>query len=109
MKYDALVRNSDFSRAYRRGKSYVHPFLVLYVNKNRAGHTRVGITCTKKIGNAVTRNRARRVIRSAMYEVLPQNVGSVDLVLVARGQTPARKSTEVAPALEKLLKKANLI
>ena len=66
MRYKTLTRNNEFSRAYARGKSFVHPHLVLYVNKNRKGTTRVGLTATKKIGKAVTRNRARRVMRAAL-------------------------------------------
>ena len=71
MRYHPLTRNNEFARAYTRGKSFVHPHVVLYVNKNRLGRTRVGITASKKIGNAVTRNRARRVLRAALYEVRP--------------------------------------
>ena len=69
MRYRPITRNKEFARAYARGKAFVHPKLVLYVMKNRLGHTRVGITATKKIGNAVHRNRARRVIRAALYQM----------------------------------------
>ena len=108
MRYHPLTRNNEFARAYTRGKSFVHPHVVLYVNKNRLGRTRVGITASKKIGNAVTRNRARRVLRAALYEVLPPDVGGYDLVLVARGQTPRLKSTQVAKTLERQLRAAGL-
>lgn len=108
MKYQPIVRNNDFIRAYRRGKNLVHPQVVLYVNKNRRGCTRVGITASKKIGKAVVRNRARRVIRHALYQVLPQNAGSFDLVFVARGQTPHLKSTQLVPTLRKLLGRAGV-
>lgn len=109
MRYRAIKRNNEFSRCYRRGKSYVHPKLVLYVNKNRLGYTRVGLTATKKIGGAVQRNRARRVIRAGLFEVLPYNVGSYDLVFVARGQTVRSKSGELAKAAESLLRQAGLL
>ena len=108
MRYHPLTRNNEFARAYTRGKSFVHPHVVLYVNKNRLGRTRVGITASKKIGNAVTRNRARRVLRAALYEVLPPDVGGYDLVLVARGQTP-RLKTQVAKTLERQLRAAGLV
>ncbi|NLW79817.1 MAG: ribonuclease P protein component [Ruminococcaceae bacterium] len=108
MKYEALVRNNDFVRTYKRGKSQVHAHVVVYVNKNRAGHTRVGITASKKVGGAVVRNRARRVIRHALYQVLPPNVGGVDLVFVARGQTPHLKSQQLAKTLRKLLGRAGI-
>ena len=109
MRYHPLTRNNEFALAYTRGKSFVHPHVVLYVNKNRLGRTRVGITASKKIGNAVTRNRARRVLRAALYEVLPPDVGGYDLVLVARGQTPRLKSTQVAKTLERQLRAAGLV
>lgn len=109
MRYEPITRNNDFVRAYSRGKAYVHPHIVLYVRKNRAGHTRIGLTATKKIGNAVTRNRARRVMRAALYSVLDHDVGPVDIVLVSRGITPRLKSTKLAPALEKLLENAGLL
>ena len=109
MRYRPICRNTEFARAYRRGKSFVHPCLVLYVNKNRLGRTRLGITATKKIGCAVQRNRARRVMRAALYQTLPYNVGAYDLVFVARGQTVRCKSGEVAAAAAQLLKKAGLV
>ena len=66
MRYRTLNRNWQYNRVYGRGKSYVHPHVVLYVAKNRAGVTRVGLTATKKVGHAVQRNRARRVMREAL-------------------------------------------
>lgn len=50
MRYTSLTRNNEFTRAYRRGKSFVHPFLVTYVFPRRSGKVRVGITSSKKIG-----------------------------------------------------------
>ena len=41
MRYRTLCKNKEFSRVYARGKSYVHPHMVLYVAKNRLGHTRI--------------------------------------------------------------------
>ena len=109
MRYRPITRNKEFSRAYSRGKSYVHPKLVLYVVKNRTGHTRVGLTATKKVGCAVKRNRARRVIRAALYATLPLDVGSYDLVFVARGQTPRCKSGEIERAARELLERSGLV
>ena len=109
MRYRPICRNIEYARVYRRGKSYVAPQLVLYVCKNRLGRTRVGLTATKKIGGAVQRNRARRVMRAALYQTLPYDVGGYDLVFVARGQTVRCKSGEVAAAAAQLLKKAGLV
>lgn len=108
MKYRVLNKNRDFTRIYSRGKSYVHPHMVLYVAKNRLGTTRIGLTATKKVGGAVQRNRARRVMRAALQEHLSQNVGGYDIILVARGRTPYLKSTQVSRTFSRLLQKAGL-
>lgn len=109
MRYRAICKNKEFSRVYAKGKNYVSPQLVLYVFKNRLGHTRVGLTATKKIGKAVVRNRARRVMRAALHQVLPYDVGSYDLVFVARGMTPRLKSTALEKTVRKLLAQAGFL
>lgn len=104
-----ITRNNDFRRAYKRGKSQVSPLLVAYVVKNRLGVTRVGITTSKKIGNAVVRSRARRVLREA-YRGLAGGVRlGYDLVFVARGRTAGAKSTQVQRHMEKQLSAAGLL
>ena len=108
MQHTPLVRNADFSRAYHRGKNLVHAHVVVYINKNRVKHTRVGITASKKVGNAVVRNRARRVIRHALAAVLPLDAGGYDFVFVARGQTPRIKSWQLEKTLRALLQKADI-
>ena len=59
----------------------------------------------QKVGNAVTRNRARRVMRAALSEVLRGDVGRYDIVLVARGLTPKLKSTKLVPVLKKAVQR----
>jgi ribonuclease P protein component len=104
-----LCRNNDFRRIYARGKSYVTPVVVVYVQKNRSRELRLGITTSKKIGNAVQRNRSRRVIREAFRQLCPRIRRGYDLVLVARGRTPYVKSTQVLRHLEKELSAAGLL
>ncbi|EFB74654.1 ribonuclease P protein component [Subdoligranulum variabile DSM 15176] len=108
MRYRTLNKNWQYNRVYGRGKSYVHPHVVLYVAKNRLGYTRIGLTATKKVGHAVQRNRCRRVMRAALSEHLSQNIGGYDIILVARGQTPHLKSTQLSKTLGKLFAKAGL-
>ena len=105
----SLNRNIDFRRAYSRGKVYTSPALVSYVTKNRAGICRIGITTSKKIGNAVERNRSRRVIRAAYRAVAPLTGGSWDIVFVARSKTKYLKSTQLEPIILKHLEQAGVI
>ena len=87
-EYVTIKENREFTRAYKRGKSFVSPALVTYVYKNRSNNLRYGITTGKKIGNAVKRTRARRVIRAAYYQLYSEIMPGYDIVFVARGKTP---------------------
>lgn len=107
--YDTLKLNTEFRRIYARGKSYVSQGLVMYVMKRRGNNLRVGITAGKKVGGAVSRNRARRVIRSAFSQFAPRVQRGYDIVFVARARTVEQKSTEVAVAMEKHLIAAGIL
>lgn len=106
---ETLNRNGDFQRLYHRGKSYTNPALVVYFQRNRAGICRIGITVSKKIGNAVQRNRCKRIIRAAYREIEPHILGNYDFVFVARGKTKYLKSTEIKAIMLSLLQKAGAI
>ncbi len=103
-KIDTLTLNKEFKRAYYQGKNIVTPFFVLYKIKNRANCIRYGITASKKIGNAVKRNRARRVLRVAFFAVSQKLEDNYDYVFVARERILKAKSYQVAAALKGCLK-----
>ena len=109
MKFKAVNKNTEFNRAYRRGQSFVDKTCVLYVIKNRYGFTRIGITASKKVGNAVKRNRARRVIRESVRQLGIDMTQSVDIIIVARSRTPYVKQQVVYSQLKGLCEKAGII
>ena len=108
-EYLTLKENYKFQRAYKRGKSFVSSALVTYVIKNNTNNLQIGITTSKKIGKAVQRNRCRRIIRAAFYELLPDIKNGYDLVFVARAKTPFVKSTDILCAMKKHLQQANVL
>ncbi|MBE6777241.1 MAG: ribonuclease P protein component [Ruminococcaceae bacterium] len=103
MKIVKLKENRDFRRVYNKGKSFVCPYFVVYINKNRGDQPRLGITVSKKIGNAVKRNRAKRVITAAFSTVCPKIISGYDFVIVARTRILDVKSTVVTSHLFKFL------
>lgn len=104
-----LKKNNDFRRLYSKGRSYTSSVLVTYVRKNRLGKVRIGITVSKKIGNAVLRSRSRRIIREA-YRILSDDVSSgYDLVFVARGKTPYVKMGDILRVMKKELREAGVL
>ena len=87
MKAEVTVKeNYEFRRIYRKGKSAVSPWLVLYCQKNRQGRTRLGITVSTKLGKAVVRNRVRRRLREIWRLNKDVLQPGWDIILVARGR-----------------------
>lgn len=82
-----LSRSGDFKRAYREGSSKATRYLVLYRFDRSAddeSDIRLGVSVSKKLGDAVTRNRVKRVLKEAFWsQVDPESVDQ-DFVLVAR-------------------------
>ena len=98
-----IKENHIFRRLYHRGKYQAHPLLVTYALKNRLPVNRFGITASKKIGGAVERNRAKRVIRAAYRQLEPQLPLGWDIIFVARTRTTTVKMDEVAAVMRRQL------
>ena len=87
-----LTRNQDFQRLYRTGAFCPLGSAFLYALPNKLPYNRLGITAGKKVGNAVMRNRAKRIIRAA-YTVCEKDMPiGLDIVIIARSSLPAESS-----------------
>ena len=95
LPFDKIKSNGEFHRAYAKGKCLNDRALAIYVFKNKGRGRRLGITTGKKLGNAVTRNRARRIIREAFRKISPQLRNNRDYVIVARSGIINLKSTDI--------------
>ncbi len=110
MKAEVTVKeNYEFRRIYRKGKSAVSPWLVLYCQKNRQGRTRLGVTVSTKLGKAVVRNRVRRRLREIWR--LNQDVlqPGWDIILVARGRAVRTSYQKLNDAYLRLLEETGLL
>jgi ribonuclease P protein component len=101
---DRLKKRPDFLRA-AKGRKAVRTGLVLQARRRRVpGPFRVGFTATKKIGNAVVRNLAKRRLREAARAILPVHATpDYDYVLIARQQTPGRNFKNILQDLKRAL------
>ena len=100
-----LKENYEFRRLYQKGASAVGPGMVVYCRKNRLDHNRLGITVSVKLGNAVTRNRARRRLREVYRLQADKLKQGYDLVLVARSRLLHARWPEVEATFLRLCKK----
>src|SRR5699024_8904798 len=79
-----LRNNEDFKTVYRRGKNYWNRNLAMYIMKNDLDNSRIGFSITKKFGNSVKRNRARR----RMSEICRQNFDNIkegyDIIIIPK-------------------------
>jgi len=103
-----LRRPDDFRRVRSEGRSWAHPLFVIWRAPNSLDHTRVGITASRKVGNAVARNRARRLLREAVRRAYRRISSGWDIVLVARGDLTGSNEREAEVALQSLLTRAGL-
>ena len=104
-----INKNKDFRRAYKRGSFSASPVLVTYAVRNRFKTHRFGITTSKKTGNAVKRNRSRRVIRAALSQIKDKILSGYDVVFVSRKKTSEVKTDEVLESMRSQLLKLGLI
>lgn len=96
MLFTTIIKsNKDFMRAYKKGKFTANKFISVYYVPNRSPYNRIGITTSKKIGNAVARNRARRIIRAAYRNSEKMFPIGFDIVFVARPDIISEKSTNI--------------
>ena len=109
-KANTVKENREFRYIYRRAKNYTGALLVSYIlTKSNNGAVRYGITVSKKTGNAVRRNRAKRVIRAAFDEIKKDICCGCDIIFVARTKTSYAKSTQVAKVMREQFIKAGII
>ena len=104
----SLNKNTLFRRLYYRGKAYGSPYFVLYVMHTGTKVNRIGFTVSKKIGKAVVRNRARRLMYESFRLYEPQIKQGYYMVMTARAAILKTDFETIRRTLENVLKKAGL-
>jgi len=113
---ERLRKRSEFLAVAAANRRWSMPGLVLQARtalsgaSDQRGKLRIGFTATKKVGNAVSRNRARRRLRAALHDVLKSmDAAPADLVLVARQGTLTRPYPELKSDLRNALLRLGIV
>lgn len=103
---ERLTRSSDFARVHGQGKSWANHLLVMRAIPSGREQNRVGFSVSKRVGNAVTRNRVKRMLREAVQSKKWET--GWDVVFIARGGTSESSFHDIAQAVDDLVKRSNI-
>lgn len=105
-----IKKNKEFQEVYKKGNSVANRQFVVYLRSvPEQTHFRVGLSVSKKIGNAVTRNQVKRYIRQALLELQEQMKNDYDLIIIARKPASDMSFHEVKGSLTHVLKLAKVL
>jgi ribonuclease P protein component len=84
-KHRRIRRHAEFQHAFTAGTRYHGRYVTLVIAPNTTGCTRLGLVASRKVGNAVTRNRAKRLIREVFRKHVPGDAAPpLDVVVIPR-------------------------
>ena len=103
-----LKKKYQFNYVYRVGKSCHGRFLMLVYTKSKNQNVRVGISVSKKVGNSVKRNRARRLLREAISPLLLSLDPNNNIIVVAKQSIEGKPLALISQDMKHTLEKAGL-
>lgn len=109
LKKNVLRRKSDFSSIYNKGKSVGDRYVVIFYKKNNLPYNRTAFLASKKVGNSVHRNRARRLMKESVRTSELEISTGFDIIFIARNTIIDRNCAEVRNSIESALKKTKVL
>lgn len=108
LKPNILRKKSDFTSIYNRGKSVGDRYVVMFYKRNGLSSSRIAFLASKKVGNAVKRNRARRLMKESYRQLTKNLEEGYDYIFIARNTINDRKCADVKKSMEAATKKAGV-
>lgn len=105
-----IKKDSEFQSVFKGGKSFANRQFVVYMYKNELNVPfRIGLSVSKKVGNAVTRNRIKRYVRQSFTELKAEILPGYDFIVIARQPAADMNGNEVKKSLIHVLKRAKAL
>ncbi len=108
-KDQRIKKNKEFQQIFRKGKSFANRQFIVYVLKSEQTEFRLGLSVSKKVGNAVARNRIKRYVRQTFLELKDELLPNADYIIIARPQAATLDFHESKKSLEHVLKIARAL
>ena len=99
LKKEILRKKSDFDAIYRAGRSVPDRYVVLFLRKNDLPYSRTAFLASKKVGNSVQRNRAKRLMRESYRLNEDKFSAGYDIIFIARNTINGRKLRDVEKSM----------
>ena len=109
LKPNVLRRKKDFSAIYNKGKSIGERYVVLFYRKNGLAYNRTAFLASKKVGNSVRRNRARRLMKESYRELEADLEKGFDFIWIARNTIINLKCADVKKSMEAAMRKSGTL
>lgn len=98
----SLTKRRDFELVFKDGVTLSSQYLVIYARPNELNCNRLGLSVSKKIGNAVIRNRIKRLLREALRKILHEWPLCYDFVVVAKKSSVEGKLNDFIRDINKI-------
>lgn len=108
-KYQRIRKNEEFQKLISLKHSLANRAFVVYYAPRNKDNARAGISVSKKMGNAVVRNKIKRQIRMIIHELVDFNTYPCDLIVIVRKNFLDNSYDVNKKLLEKLLKKVTIV
>jgi ribonuclease P protein component len=109
LRPDVLRKKKDFDRLYKKGAKVHGRYFVVMFAKNGRKYNRKAFLASKKVGKAVARNRARRLMKEAHRSLAPQLKTGYDILFIARNTMVGTRCPEIEKAMRASLIKGKLL
>lgn len=106
---NVLHYQRDFNKVYSKGKSVGDKYVVVFCLKNNLDYNRISFLASKKVGNSVKRNRARRLMKESLRTSDLNLPIGYDFIIIARNTIDGKNCNEVKKSLENALKRTGVL
>lgn len=103
-----INKKKDYNNIYQKGKKIPGKYMVVFMITGEGEHSRFGIVASKKVGNAVNRNRAKRRLRTVIYRNMSNVKDRMDVVIIARPAINEVSWEELNKEYMRVMRKAGL-
>ena len=109
LRPEILRYKKDFDRLYKKGRSAGDRFVVVFYIPNGLGYSRRAFLASKKVGGAVARNRARRLMKESFRRIESDLLTGRDILFIARREAADAGLQEVETSMRRAINKCGLI